>query len=87
MANLSTPFPGLKSPVAAQGKEYSQSQLGPQSLFTSAALWPFDGFVYAPSPSRSFRTISDFYNRFSMLVISYYFQHLFALCYRGIAKP
>lgn len=35
----------------------------------------------------SCRTISDFYNRFSMLVISYYFQHLFALCYRGIAKP
>lgn len=30
-----------RSQVAAQGKEYSQSQLGPQSLFTSAALWLF----------------------------------------------
>lgn len=56
-----------------------QRLLGPlMALFTpqSCSLHP-----------SSFRTISDFYNRFSMLVISYCFQHLFALCYRGIAKP
>lgn len=68
-------------------KNTHKSQLGTQSLFTSAALGPFDGFVCCSLHLSSFRTISDFYNRFSMLVISYYFQHLFALCYRGIAKP